>query len=352
MKPLPDTILDTLIVGQGLAGSLLAWTLLGRGQRVMVLDDGHRSAASVVAAGLLNPITGQRLVKGPEVDQCLPVAQRCYRALERQLARPLLHALPMWRLFQNERERLAWEKRRGDPAYAPYLGEPLTAMDHPCSTLGGFVQTQTGYLDTCALLDGIRAGLQQVGAYRQCAFEYAQLELQQGQIVYQDLQARRLIFCEGWRALANPWFTELPLAPARGCILTLHSEAPLPQVILNQGRWLLPRGQGEYRLGASYDREALEAEPGEAEIASLLGQLASWFAPVPDYRISAVQNGVRPNSRDRQPLLGLHPDHPALGVFNGFGSRGAMLIPWHAERMAELLCEGRPLPTGLDWRRA
>ena len=32
---------DTLILGQGLAGSALAWQLIEAGQQVCVIDDGH-----------------------------------------------------------------------------------------------------------------------------------------------------------------------------------------------------------------------------------------------------------------------------------------------------------------------
>ncbi len=345
------TTIDTLIVGQGLAGSLLAWALQRRGQRVLVLDDGHRSAASTVAAGLLNPITGQRLVKGPEVDECLPAAQGCYRELERELQRPLFHPLPIWRLFQGERECQAWEKRRADPAYQDYLGAPLPLMDSPAAPLGGFVQRHSGYLDTRALLAGMRERLQAMGCWRQEAVDYRQIVPGAQGVVYRDLSAKRLIFCEGWQARHNPWFADLPLAPSRGTILTLHSDAPWPSVILNQGRWLMPRGGGEYRLGASYDRERLEAAPDSEEIAALRQQLLRWFPAAPDYRITAVESAVRPNTRDKRPLLGVHPQYPGLGVFNGFGSRGSLLIPWHAERMAERLCDGLPLPEGVDIRR-
>ncbi|HBA65740.1 MAG TPA: FAD-dependent oxidoreductase, partial [Methylococcaceae bacterium] len=54
--------IDFLIVGQGLAGSLLAFELIQRNAQVMVVDDG-RENASEVAAGLINPVTGIRLVK-------------------------------------------------------------------------------------------------------------------------------------------------------------------------------------------------------------------------------------------------------------------------------------------------
>ena len=49
---------DFLIVGQGLAGSLLAKELLRRGRTVHVVDDRWKSSSSQVAAGLMTPLTG------------------------------------------------------------------------------------------------------------------------------------------------------------------------------------------------------------------------------------------------------------------------------------------------------
>ena len=51
---------DFLIVGQGLAGSLLAKELLRRGRAVHVVDDRWKSSSSQVAAGLMTPLTGRR----------------------------------------------------------------------------------------------------------------------------------------------------------------------------------------------------------------------------------------------------------------------------------------------------
>jgi len=54
---------DFLIIGQGLAGSLLAWTLLQQQQTVVLVDSQDPQGASQVAAGLVNPVVGQRLEK-------------------------------------------------------------------------------------------------------------------------------------------------------------------------------------------------------------------------------------------------------------------------------------------------
>lgn len=54
---------DYLIIGQGLAGSILGYTLLERGKKVLVLDEPKFQNCSKIAAGICNPITGRNLVK-------------------------------------------------------------------------------------------------------------------------------------------------------------------------------------------------------------------------------------------------------------------------------------------------
>ncbi len=76
---------DYMIVGQGIAGSLLAWELLERGLRVVIFDDGYKSSSSKVAAGLMNPITGMRLVKSWEVNKFLGLAKSYYINLDERL---------------------------------------------------------------------------------------------------------------------------------------------------------------------------------------------------------------------------------------------------------------------------
>ena len=52
---------DVIIVGQGLAGTTLAWHLREAGQRVLVIDACEPVTSSKIAAGLITPITGQRV---------------------------------------------------------------------------------------------------------------------------------------------------------------------------------------------------------------------------------------------------------------------------------------------------
>ncbi len=346
--------LDTLIIGQGLAGSLLAWELIERGERVLVVDDGHQSAASTAAAGLLNPVTGQRLVKTSGVDDCLPLARERYRQLERVLGRTLLVEKPMWRLFRSNQEQEAWERRHIDPGYAAYLGEHLLAavLQPPfVAPLGGFEQTQTGYLDTNALLEGVRDHLLVSGHYCRQVLMWDDITVAENGIQFDGIDCQRAIFCEGYKARQNPWFDWLPFQPAKGEILTVEIDEPLPDAIINAGKWLMPRGGCTYRLGATYEREQLDEMATEAGRHELLASLPQLLKPLPAHRVTEHRAGVRPNTLDKQPFIGLHPDFPQLGIFNGFGSKGALLIPCHAKRFVDALHGGEELSREVDIER-
>lgn len=346
--------IDTLIVGQGLAGSLLAWELAHRGERILVVDNEHASASSTAAAGLINPVTGQRIVKTVGVDDYLPLAHKRYRAMEEILDRELLFNVPMWRLLRNEKERQVWQKRKQDGAYDGYLGEWLetTQLQPPfVAPLGGFEQLQTGYLDTNALLDGVREYLLETGRFRPQHIDYEMIELEDESVLFDGISCGRVIFCEGYKAMHNPWFDWLPFTPAKGEILSLRFEQPLPKKMINAGRWLMPRVNGEHKLGATYEHEQLDEVTTETARQTLLDALPKILVEPKPYWVTGHQAGVRPATTDRQPFVGLHPKWPQLGIFNGFGSKGSLLIPWHAETFADaLLCECA-LPIECDIRR-
>ena len=345
---------DYLIIGQGLAGSLLAWRLIQRGRRVVVVDNDFRSSSSTVAAGLINPVTGKRLVKTVGVDDYLPVARATYHELERLLGTTLLVDKPMLRLFHSEGDRKQWQKRLQQGGYDDYLGGTINPDELPSpvkSSHGAGRQLQSAYLRTGPLLRGLRNWLAEQGAYRQAEFAYDELVLGDEGVRWRELSAGRVIFCEGYKGASNPWFSWLPFQPAKGEFLTLKSDTPLPDCIINSGRWLMPRGDGYYRAGASYDHQQLDEGATEEARAMLLAALPGFLSPPPEFEVVAQQAGVRPTTSDRQPFIGTHPGHPQLMIFNGFGSKGSLLIPWHTSRFVEHLLDNQPLPAMADTQR-
>ena len=345
---------DTLIVGQGLAGSALAWHLMHAGQRVGVVDDGHRSASSMVAAGLINPLAGMRFNRRPELDDWLAAADRWYAALAVAFGRPLFHPVPMLRLFRSVQQRRFHARRLDDPASRRLLDEGFAAEKCPedvTAPYGGFIQHRTGYVDMPLLLGMLRDWLQRRGALIEGEVDPARIGLRDGGVDADGLRAGRLVFCDGARLRTNPWFRGLPLQPEKGEILDLAAGGWRPQHIVNGAHWLVPMDNGEIRLGATHEHREIDCQPTAAGRRQLLAGLQALRPRASAPRVVGHQAGIRPGTRDRYPLIGMHPDHPPLWVFNGFGARGALTIPWYAERMSAHLQSASALPAEADIRR-
>ena len=344
--------LDYLIVGQGLAGSMLAWELIQRNFQVLVVDQGQTNA-SLIAAGLINPVTGMRLVKTQNIEQLLPAALKFYQHLSQQFQQPFYQEKAMLRIIRNQNEQEFCKHRLQQQAYQPYLEQfQLNQADFPCNTpFGILVQKQTGFLRCKSLLDTLKKSFIDRECLIQEAFNYLDLHITNRKISWKNFTFNQVIFCEGYQCQNNPWFSWLPLQPVKGEILTLHSSTPLPDKILNYGHWLVPFDATTIRTGATFDRENIDCQPSATGKQTLLTSLKKIM---PDIEVNATvlhQAQIRPCTLDKAPFIGHHPQIPQLAIFNGFGAKGSLQIPWHVQHFADHLLYQTPLAKDVDINR-
>lgn len=350
----PKKKVEFLIIGQGLAGSLLGWRLIQQGHSVLLLDPCLTHTASRTAAGLINPVTGKRLVKTDHVEQYLTAAKELYAELANFFALTFLHEREQVRLFQSDAELNQWNKRKNQAEYAPFLAERFNAKDKKYlkeTSLGGFKQQQCAYLDTVVLLDHLRDFFLHQGCFIKAQMDLSELNISSSFVEWHGHTADKIIFCDGYHLQYNPWFSWLPLQPVQGDILTLKTDQPLPNEIVQFGKWLLPLANGQLKLGASWQWQPLDEKPNEKAALELLDACYPYFPHLRQAQRLEHNVGIRPGTRDKHPFLGQHPEQSNLLVFNGFGSKGSLLIPWHAERFLRYLTHAKPLPTSADINR-
>ena len=341
--------IDFLIIGQGLAGSLLAWELIQRDCKVVIIDNGEENA-SQVAAGLINPVTGMRFVKSADVDNLLPTAKQCYSRLADLFQQTFYIEKPMLRLFRSDTELTHCLKRFDDPAYLDYLGaisQPDQVIKNIAAPFGFLEQKQTGYLWTQPLLTSLKEFFIARECYRQANVDYQDIQLQPS-LRWQAISPKQIIFCEGHQAINNPWFSWLPFQLVKGEILTLKHQSQLPDKILNFGDWLIPLNSHDIRLGATFDREKLDTLPTERGKNELLNALKPISASLARATLLNHLANIRPCTLDKQPFIGHHPQHPQLAFFNGFGAKGSLMIPWHSQRFADALVNNKHVPSNIQ----
>ena len=345
---------DFIIVGQGLAGSLLGWRLLQQGCSVLIVDPCLEQTASRTAAGLINPITGKRLVKTQHLEEYLPAATLLYGELTTFFSEQFWHDMEQVRLFQSKDECEQWQKRQADPDYKPYLADQFSANSKAYlsnKSSGGFEQKQCGYLDTVLLLDTLREYFQDNGCFIKQHLNIDELTIVESSVQWKNYDAKKVIFCDGFNLQNNHWFSWLPLQPAQGEIFTLQTKKLLPKEIVQFGKWLLPLKNGQFRLGSTWQREPLDEQPTEQSSLELMQALKQQFPQLSDALLIEKKVGVRPGTRDKMPFLGSHPYYPNLSVFNGFGSKGALMIPWYSDRFCQYLINEQVLPDFADIKR-
>ena len=338
---------ELLIVGQGLAGSCLAWALWRRGISFRVVDAPQAGRASWVSAGLITPISGKRFAITWKFVEALPVARSFYESLTSEGCPNLFTPRDIVRIFQDETERGLWSKRRDWPALKPWVKEEYDEVtgDGVKTNPGGVRWRGGASVDVARFLTFTRNWLTAKGWLLEASVDPASLIEHPNRIELAAWEARRIVFCEGFRVRDNPRFDYFPLRLARGDLLTLRVTSPLPSRVYTREFYLLPGTDQTARLGATFSTRA-DPHPRREDLESLLAGLHRMLDI--NVEVQTHEVGVRPNSSHFRPVAGFASAHPRAGIFNSLGSKGALFAPWIAEALAEHLTTGKALHRHVD----
>lgn len=338
---------DVIIIGQGLAGTTLAWHLQEAGQKVLLLDACEAVTSSKIAAGLVTPITGKRMALSHQFDDFLSVAKPFYRRIEQHTGRTFFHDRTARRLFQFDAERANWAARSQQSAYQPHLLDPqpdqLIDPEIADASGGGFAM-HTAQLDVATFLDASRSVLH----WKQMALDWkSDVTFGSDGVSVGTHMAHQIVSCEGFAARRNPYFSSVSFNAAKGDILTVRFHRPVPPIVVHRGVWLAPTPDPEiFFVGSTYDWAALDQVP-EASARSQIESKLKEFMAVP-YTVIDHRAAVRPIIRESRPLIGRHPKEDRLGYFNGLGSKGSLLAPWYARCLCDHLTNQSPIPHDMD----
>jgi glycine oxidase len=342
---------DFIVIGQGLAGTTLAWQLRRRGFRVLVVDREAGGSSSRIAAGLITPVTGKRLAKSWRWDEVYPAAVAFYRTVEAETGAAFFLQRPSVRLFAAEEERDEFIRRAPGMLAGLVRASADVNSDWFAALLGGFEMPLAARLDVSRYLDASREVFRREDAYLVAEIEPCDVELLATGVRLSrlDVEAEAIIFCRGFDATSDPWFGAIRFNAAKGEILTLRIPGLAEARAMHRGVWLAPAGDDIFRAGSTYNWDDLTATPtavGRAEIESRLRELLRLPFEVIDHHAA-----VRPVIDAGFPVLGRHPEFPQIAYFNGLGSKGSLLAPFFAKQLAACLAGEREVDAKVSVRK-
>ncbi len=337
--------IDYLLVGQGLAGTLLARLLIQAGKKVHLIDAAHHGSSTKVAAGIINPVTGRRYAKSWLFHELFPVAKKMYRSIEEETGLAI-------RVLINAEQENEWHSRSAWPEMKGHMEGPPD--NFPCQNnfKGVFSLGTTlgaAQVNISQLITFYKEKWQQAGLLSHRKFDYNKLTLQPDSVEYEELQAESIIFCEGHQVINNPWFSYLPWNLSKGEVLHLQIPGYDTNYLLKHHMIYAPIAPETYWVGSNYEWNSTDDQPSEAGKNWLLKRIHKDLAV--DFTILKHQAAIRPTVVDRRPLIGRHPNHSHLLLFNGLGTKGTSLGPYFAEELVQHLLTGSSLTSEADLRR-
>lgn len=341
---------DYLIIGQGIAGTTLAHQLIGEGYNVCVIDDNPASSSSKIASGLWNPVVLKRMKKVWLADKMLEALHLFYTDIEEKTGASFIDNKKIRRILNSIEEQNNWHEESDSPAFENILSASIenNTNKNLIAEFGlGTVMT-SGRINVLNYLNASKAYFQEQHAYHEDSMLYQDIYWEEDLITWKGYKAKHLIFCEGQQTRFNPWFSYLPLTPTKGEVLKVTSDIDLDFPV-NGGKFILPLGDNTYKIGATYAWHDLEKQPTEEGLEQLK---KGWSKISPrSFQAAEHQAGIRPTVKDRRPLLGTHPNHKNIHIFNGLGSRGILMAPYLAKCLLNHINKNEYLHPEMDIAR-
>lgn len=325
---------DFLIIGQGIAGTLLSLELIKHGKKVLVIDEDNPYKSSLVAGAVLNPMAGKHWSPSPQADLFLTTAHEIYKCIERLLNISILKETSLYVFHESEDRRLEFEQK--EKLFPEYLSVTPDNESRYFNVLhGGGMINNVSVIDAAILLFAARNYLIAQKAFTEATFDENLLKVERDKIHYKNIIADKIVFCNGIAAANSRFFQSLPFTKNRGDVLLLDIPLLPEDAVYHQKLRLVPKGNHQFWCGSNYKWNFENLLPDENWRKESETALKSWLK-IP-FEIMDHIVARRPTTAGQIPFIGIHPKYESVAIFNGLGTRGFSSGPYWACEFAKRL---------------
>ncbi len=331
---------EYIIIGQGISGTVLSMQFTEKNIPHLVVDQPGLSQSSAIAAGLINPVVLKRLKLVYNAEEYLQYAKPFYLKWEGVLQTHFFHELAVFHLFSSAGEQNHWLEKSENPMFKSFLGDIDTSRIKNVKSPYGFGKMSgTARLNTIGMINSYRIFLQEKGQYQQAVIDEKSLS--------EIAVNKKVILANGYLMREILPSVSDYFSPTRGEVMIIESEELPKDKILHSGVFTMPLGNNHFKIGATYHWEKLQDITTPEGLNKLKNELIKFYKG--RYTVKKHMGGVRPNVKDRKPLLGKVGSN--LYSFNGMGSRAALMAPFLSEIIANYLLNNMDIPPEYDINR-
>jgi len=349
--------LDYIVVGLGIGGLTFCEQLIKNNKTFIVFDSG-KYTSTLVSAGVINPVVLKRFTPVWNAKEHIYSSIKFYNALSEKLKIPLLTNTPMLRIFKSIEEQNNWMVASDKKELSDFLQPEIVKNENKnINAPFGFGKVKsTGKINPIQLIHLYKEYLLKSNLFRNENFDYKSLKEENNQIYYKDLIANKIVFSEGYSAKDNPFFPqnikekkEQLIIKNKGEYIIIKAPDLKLEAMLKTSLFIIPLGNGLYKVGATYDREDDSIEITKNAKTEMVLKLTK-IINCPFEVVDQVA-GIRPTTRDRRPFLGTLNNSDQIIFFNGLGTRGITSAPSLAELLYNHIENGVTLPKEVAIKR-
>ncbi len=325
------------IIGLGIAGTILSMQCEDQGIDFRLIDEAQHSQSSRIAAGLANPVVLKRQKWVADAEQYLPSAIAFYERWQETFESPFYHPIQLEHIFHQPGELNDWQSNSLKKNLQNHLG-PVVQDEIPLinSPYGRGALEGVFWVDTVSLIEQQRNRLREKGQLIEANWEDIP-----------DLASQNQVYCNGHFLRESHPEINKAFSPTKGEVMIIEAPGLPEDRMLHAGVFTLPLGNQRFKVGATYSHQNLNEAITDKGLNFLKEKLEVFYKG--PYKVLEQKAGVRPNIKDRKPLLG------SLGknqwAFNGLGSRGVLLAPFLSKHFLDFLLNGSPLRKEWDLNR-
>ncbi|WP_456276081.1 glycine oxidase ThiO [Bacillus sp. AK128] len=352
---------DTIVVGGGIIGHSVAYSLLKRGHTVLVIEKGEINRKATSAAAGMLAAQAEVTEPGPLFDLARE-SRNMFPALNEELQdragidieliqQGLLTVAYTDEKVKELKNTIAFQQSVGEEAYWLTQEQVLMAEPHVSKqVLGAMFAPKDGQVSAYKLATGFARASSNLGGQLLEFTDVTGFIIDRGEVQgVKTLQAE--YYSKNVVVAGGAWSThvleqtgvDLGMYPVKGeCLSVLTRQNLVTKTIFSDECYIVPKKEGRLFIGATMVPHSFDEKVTIEGVSKLLDRAIHLVPALQDAEWEKAWTGIRPQTRDGYPYLGKHPSLSGLYVATGHYRNGILLSPITGETIADMI-EEKPL---------